>query len=105
MNTPGPRRPRPNGRRPTGISALPSPAARGFAFAAIMVSGILGSIIGYGVVKVQCTNGCGLWPEVGAILGALFFAGGAAVVAVLVLRASGEWRRIDLDTPPDLLEP
>ena len=105
MNTPGPRRPRPTGRRPTGISALPSPAARGLAFAAIMVSGILGSIIGYGVVKVQCTNGCGRWPEVGAILGALFFAGGAAVVAVLVLRASGEWRRIDLDTPPDLLEP
>ena len=100
MTDPRSRRPRPTSRRPTGLSALPSPAARGLAFGAIMVAGILGAIIGYGVVDVQCRNGCGSWPAVGAIVGALFFGGGGAVVAVLVLRASGEWRRVVLDAEP-----
>lgn len=100
MTEPRLRRPAPTGRRPTGLSALPSPTARALAFAAIMVAGILGAVIGYGVVDVQCQDGCGSWPAVGAIVGALFFGGGGAVVAVLVLRASGEWRRVDLDPEP-----
>ena len=78
---------------------MPSPAARAAAFGGILVAGVLGAFIGFGVVDVQCQNGCTPWPGVGAILGALFFAGGGAVLAVLVLRASGEWRAVDLDVP------
>ena len=84
----------------SGLSALPSSTARILAFVAILLGGAAGAIIGYGVVKVSSTNGSSTALGVGALVGALFIAGGIAVVAVLVLRAMGEWRALDRPLPP-----
>jgi hypothetical protein len=77
------------------LSALPSGTARALAFVAIIVTGLAGALIGYGTVDVQCTGECGTPLGVGILLGAVLFAGGAAIIAVLVLRALGEWRELD----------
>jgi len=77
------------------LSALPSPAARLAAFAAIIVGGFAGGLIGYTLVKLQCEGDCALPLGVGAFLGAVVAAGGMSIVAVLVLRALGEWREIE----------
>jgi hypothetical protein len=73
-------------------SALPSVGARALAFAAIVVAGVCGALIGYGVVDVSCEGDCGTPTGIGAVTGALVGAGGVAIIAVLVLRALGEWR-------------
>jgi hypothetical protein len=78
----------------TGPSALPSRTARGLAFAAIIIAGVCGGLIGYAIVNVQCHGTCTTPKGLGSLSGALIAAGGVAVVAVLVLRAMGEWRRI-----------
>ncbi len=83
----------PDADRP--LSALPSPAARAAAFAAILLGGFAGGLIGYTLVKLQCEGDCGLPLGIGMFLGALLAAGGMSVVAVLVLRAQGEWREIE----------
>jgi hypothetical protein len=75
-------------------SALPSRTARALAFAAILFAGAFGALIGYGVVDVQCTGKCGTADGIGAVAGAVIAAVGVAIVAVLVLRAMGEWRTI-----------
>ena len=81
----------------TGPSALPSRGARALAFLAIIVAGICGGLIGYAIVNVQCKGNCATPEGAGALTGALIAAGGVAVVAVLVLRAMGEWRRIQAE--------
>jgi hypothetical protein len=81
----------------TGPSALPSRAARLLAFAAILVAGVCGGLIGYAVVNVSCKGSCATPEGAGALTGAVVAAGGVAVVAVLVLRAMGEWRRIQAE--------
>lgn len=75
-----------------GPTALPTVTARIVAFAAICVAGIAGLLIGVALVRVQCTGDCGVPQGIGAITGAVIAAGGVAVVAVLVLRAMGEWQ-------------
>ena len=77
-----------------GPSALPSRGARALAFAAIIVAGVCGGLIGFSIVNVSCHGACGTPKGLGSLTGAVFAAGGVAVVAVLVLRAMGEWRRI-----------
>lgn len=77
------------------LSALPSPAARVAAFVAIILGGVAGGLIGYTLVKLQCTGSCDTPKGIGLLTGALIAAGGMAVVAVLVLRAVGEWRQIE----------
>jgi hypothetical protein len=68
------------------------------AFAAILVGGLCGGLIGYAVADLQCVEGCGgTRAGVGAVIGAVLAAGGVAVVAVLVLRAMAEWRTMDHD--------
>jgi hypothetical protein len=64
------------------------------AFVAVLVGGIAGGLIGYALVDLQCTGDCGLALGIGILGGAIAAAGGTAVVAVLVLRALGEWREI-----------
>ncbi len=81
---------RPSPERP--LSALPSTRARALAFAAILVAGICGGLIGLSFVNLQCDGDCATPSGIGAVVGALAAAGGVAVVAVLVLRAMGEWR-------------
>jgi hypothetical protein len=77
------------------LSALPSPAARAAAFIAIIVGGLAGGLIGYTLVKLQCTGECATPQGIGLLTGALIAAGGMAVVAILVLRAVGEWRQVE----------
>ncbi len=98
------------------IEFHPSAPRRGpvlLAFVSVVVSGTLGALIGYGLVHASCseqpprleqllaaaipgyrvhTRSCTL-PLAGATLvGALLAAVGTGVVAVLVLRAMGDWR-------------
>ncbi|MDQ1373349.1 MAG: hypothetical protein QOJ09_687 [Actinomycetota bacterium] len=76
------------------LSALPSVRARWLAFAAILFAGGAGALIGSSFVHLTCHGQCGTAQGVGAVAGAVFAAGGVAVVSVLVLRAMGEWRRV-----------
>ncbi|NLV54362.1 MAG: hypothetical protein GXY13_01985 [Acidimicrobiales bacterium] len=80
-------------------SAAPPTAARVLAIASIVVSGLCGGLIGYGVTDLQTRAGDGssggaVWPAVGGLVGAVAAAAGVAVVAVLVLRAMTEWQTI-----------
>jgi hypothetical protein len=79
------------------VSALPSVRARALAFLAILVSGAIGALIGYGFVDIQCHGDCAAPDGIGAVVGGLMAAGGVAVVAVLSLRAMGNWRRIQAE--------
>lgn len=79
------------------LTALPSPRARALAFAAIMVAGLCGALIGWAFVDLQCTGSCGAAEGVGAVAGGLGTAAGVAVVAVLTLRATAEWKRVNED--------
>lgn len=78
--------------RPEPVSALPSPAARLLAFGAIIVAGACGGLIGWAFADLQCEGECGAATTTGALIGALVAAAGVAIVAVLVLRAMGEWK-------------
>jgi hypothetical protein len=75
-------------------SALPSTAARVVAFVSILVAGLCGGLIGWAFVDLQCEGDCGAAAGASGLLGAVIGAGGVAVVAVLALRAMGEWRTI-----------
>ncbi len=80
-------------------SAAPSTGARVLAVLSIVVAGICGGLIGYGIVDLQVnepgTEGSPVGPAIGAVVGALVAAIGVAVVAVLVLRAMTEWQTIE----------
>jgi len=80
--------------RDARLSALPSPAARAAAFAAIIIGGLAGGLIGYSLVELQCEGDCAVPLGLGILIGAVATAAGMSVVAVLVLRALGEWREI-----------
>jgi len=68
--------------------------ARALAFISILIGGLAGALIGYALVDVQTDNPSGLLLGIGILLGAVLSAAGTAVVAVLVLRALGEWREM-----------
>ena len=73
----------------------PYAASRGAllgAFFAVVVAGLSGAAIGYGLVGIGCTGDCGMVSGLGALLGGLLGAGGVAIVAVLLLRSMAEWR-------------
>src|SRR5687768_1668170 len=53
------------------LSALPSPLARGIAFAAIVVSGLCGALIGWSFVDLQCEGNCTTPGGIGAVVGGL----------------------------------
>lgn len=77
------------------LSALPPPKARAAAFVAILLGGLAGGLIGYTLVKLQCHGTCATQRGVGTLVGAILAALGMSVVAVLVLRALGEWKEIE----------
>ena len=58
---------------------------------AILVGGLCGGLIGYGFVDLQCTDDCATLAGAAGLLGAVIGAVGVGVVAVLALRAMGEW--------------
>src|SRR3954449_11907972 len=70
---------------------LPSRGVYLLAFGAVVLAGLLGGIIGYGIADVG--SGTDLARFVGTLLGSVIAAGGVGIVAVLVLRAMAEWRR------------
>jgi hypothetical protein len=80
-------------------TSLPSTGARVLAFAAIMVGGLCGGLIGYGLTDIQCGHDCsraaGGFGVLGAVLGAI----GVGVVSILALRAMGEWRTVQRRPP------
>jgi hypothetical protein len=78
----------------SALSALPSVGVRIAAFAAICLSGFAGALIGYSLIALQCDGDCGVAKGLGLLIGAVTAAAGMAVVAVLVMRALGEWREI-----------
>jgi len=77
------------------LSALPSPVARILAFVSILVGGVAGALIGYALVDIQAENAGDVALGIGLLVGAIVTAGGTAIVAILVLRAVGEWRTIN----------
>lgn len=82
-------------------TSLPSRGARILAFLAILIGGLFGGLIGYGFTDLQCAGGCANRAGGYAVFGAVIGAVGVGVVAVLALRAMGEWRTIqhrDTDT-------
>lgn len=76
-------------------SALPPVGARVLAFLSILVGGVCGGLVGVGVVNVSCAGDCTTPAALGGLVGAVVGALGCAVVAVLALRAMGEWRTIE----------
>jgi hypothetical protein len=73
----------------------PYAASRGAlvgAFVAVVVAGLSGAAIGYGLVDIGCSGDCGTVSGLGALFGGLLAAGGVAIVAVLLLRSMAEWR-------------
>jgi hypothetical protein len=72
-------------------TSLPSTGARVLAFAAILVGGLCGGLIGYGFTDLQCADGCATLAGGAGLLGAVLGAVGVGIVAVLALRAMGEW--------------
>lgn len=76
------------------LSALPSRTARIMAFIAILIGGAAGGLIGYALAEVQSDDAGNIARGLGIFLGSTISAGGTAIVAVLVLRALGEWRDI-----------
>lgn len=92
MERPGEHNARHTAERP--LSALPSPGARAVAFIGILAGGLAGALIGYALVAIQCSGACAVPTGLGLLAGAIAAALGMAVVAVLALRAMGEWREI-----------
>ena len=76
------------------LSALPSVAARVIAFVSILIGGLAGGLLGVGLVDTQCSGSCAPQSGIGMFTGSVLFAGGTAIVAVLVLRVHGEWKEM-----------
>jgi hypothetical protein len=76
------------------LSAIPSPLARAVAFTSILLGGLIGGFIGHALVSIQCEGDCAVPAGMGLLVGAVTCAIGMAVVAVLALRAMGEWREV-----------
>ena len=77
---------------PEPLTADPPKVARLAAFGSILLGGLLGGLVGYGVGDVMFRDGT--WAAVGALLGAVTGAVGVGVVANLTLRAMNEWNAV-----------
>lgn len=82
-------------------SALPSTGVRILAFTSILVAGLCGGLIGYAIVDLQCEGDCTVPSGLAGLAGAVIFAVGVGVVAVLAMRAMTEWRVIQHDRERD----
>jgi len=84
----------PDPQSPELESAVPSVGARVVAFVSILVSGACGALIGYALVDIQSEGASSTAKALGGLAGGVVGAFGVAVVAVLALRAMGEWKTI-----------
>jgi hypothetical protein len=80
--------PRDSGEHPYAASR----AALAGAFVAVVVAGLSGAAIGFGLVDIGCSGDCGTVSGLAALFGGLVGAGGVAIVAVLLLRSMAEWK-------------
>jgi len=91
---------------------LPRRGVLGLMFAGITLTGVLGGLIGYGLVKVSCSDtptraerllqqvprfhadvaSCTVPALLAALTGTILAAIGAGIVAILMMRAQSEWR-------------
>ena len=90
-----PRSPRPTATDPE--SQLPSVLARVLAFASIFIGAAAGGLIGYAFADLGGFEGAAMGAV--TLFSVLIGAGGVAVVAVLTLRAFGEWATIREQDP------
>jgi hypothetical protein len=90
-----PERPEPAPANEPTPPMLPSRGAFLLAFGGVVLAGILGGIIGYGIADVSSQSDVS--HLVGTFIGSLVGAAGVGIVAVLVLRAMAEWRRQNPD--------
>lgn len=74
------------------LSALPPRMARVVAFVAILVAGALGGALGYAITDAFCADECTVGKGLGLFSGSVITASGIAIMAVISLRAMGEWR-------------
>jgi len=82
--------------QPVGRDApptMPSRTAFLLSFLSVVIAGLFGGVIGFGLADVGCTGSCESSKLLGTLLGSAIGAGGVGVVAVLVLRAMAEWKR------------
>ena len=79
----------------TGLlpAGLPSRGAYVLAFVSVVLAGVFGAVIGYGLGDLSVDGGSTLAGVVGMVIGGVAAAVGVGVVAVLVLRAMAEWQR------------
>ncbi len=63
------------------------------AYLGVVLAGLFGGAIGYGLVNVSSSGGTAAEKAIGALVGAVIAAVGVGIVAVLALRAMAEWRR------------
>ena len=76
----------------TSSSAEPSVLARVLAFASIVLAGAVGGFIGWAFADLQCEGDCTVQSGISGLVMAVAAAVGVGVVAVLALRALGEWQ-------------
>jgi len=79
---------------PVGRDAPPQMPARRIymvAFIGVVLGGIFGGIIGFGLARTTCTGDCQMEQLIGVLIGSILAAGGTGIVAVLALRAVSEW--------------
>ena len=87
--------PGPTGEDDTGLlpGGLPSRGAYVLAFLSVVLAGVFGAVIGYGLGDLSVDGGSTAAGIAGMIIGGAIGAVGVGVVAVLVLRAMAEWQR------------
>jgi hypothetical protein len=78
---------------PEPLASDPPTGARWLAFGSILISGLLGATVGYGIGDLM--GGTSTWAGAGALIGAVTAAVGVGVVANLTLRAMNEWQAVD----------
>ena len=83
--------PKPDGTARTPPSAAPSLGARLLAFAAVLIGGGSGGLVGYSVTDLQCGSDCPTLAGAMGVLGATLASLGVGIVVVLTLRAMTEW--------------
>ena len=77
---------------PEPIDAAPPTQARWLAFSAILIGGLLGALVGFGVGDLM---GGSTGATFGAVIGGLTGAIGVGTLANLTLRAMNEWRSVE----------
>jgi len=76
------------------LSALPSPRARLVGFISILAGGLAGGLLRFALVDIQADGDSSVLRGLGIFSGSVIAAGGTAIIAVLVLRALGEWKAL-----------